>query len=217
MKLDWYKSIWTLSLLLAGVFILLAVFSVIQIRQITLPLAVSPEPVGLPLVITSNTSERVAEINLLDRPVFWQGRRPLVVDESSEPVSQPAFEPEPVVLSSLPESLTDFRLRGVFFWDENKGMVYDLAEQRHRAMLGDKVAGWVLTEIDASGITLHWQGGQELEETRYFELDYSLPSGAFSSPGAGSRSVEKPVELTPNVQDNEAQEVQDGVNEPDAG
>lgn len=102
------------------------------------PLAMAPSALQADSLRITPLLDRQSN-DLVYRPLFWAGRRPL-----EEPSREVIVEPQQTA-----SSLQGARLLGVFSSGGQSGGILSLGNERRRVLVGDSVEGWELASINA--------------------------------------------------------------------
>lgn len=148
-----------------------------------LPPALAPvEPAASALTVADQLSRRgispQASAELRERPLFWEGRRP---------VAAAVAEPEAAPRDRAPR-LQDVRLLGVFGAGDNGGIIALVKSRQQRIQVGEELSGWTLQAVTADGATLV-SGG----DTETLTLERSSGSITVAEPAAAAAGSAAPV------------------------
>jgi hypothetical protein len=83
---------------------------------------------------------------MTSRPLFWEGRRPVAIDDPQVDVV------EENVGSVKASELDKVELAGVYFAGDASGVIVRTNGQRMRIALGDSLMGWKLESVDAAEV-----------------------------------------------------------------
>jgi len=87
------------------------------------------------------------------RPLFWEGRRPVVIIDNVTEIKEQ-------VSAVSPSELDSVILVGIYFAGDASGAIVRVNGQRMRVPLGDSLLGWKLELVDATEIQFS-NAGQE--------------------------------------------------------
>lgn len=105
--------------------------------------------------------DATAAIAILERPLFWEGRRPLA------PTPLVAAQPQ----ARAPAKLSGVSVQGVYGAGDSLGLIATVDGQQQRIASGQTVKGWQLTGYD-NGVATFSSGGRETT----LALELSTPS-----------------------------------------
>ena len=120
---------------------------------------------------------------ILERPLFWQGRRPL-----APPAPVAASKPKP----RAPAKLEGITLQGAYGAGESLGLIATVDGTLQRIVVGQSVKGWQFTSYEA-GVATFASGG------RRATLDLEL-----TTPNVSVVAISEPVG-EPSVADSESE------------
>lgn len=105
---------------------------------------VSSSGVGLDSAHVGSTPEDLSI--MASRPLFWDGRRPVVIDEMPSAVEQETAS------AVRADELDKVELAGVYFAGDASGAIVRADGQRMRVALGESLMGWKLEAVDAAEV-----------------------------------------------------------------
>jgi len=117
-----------------------------------------------------------ASSEIVERPVFWQGRKAFVYNPMAG-----ALEEEPTAPAG--DDLNKVKLLGLYFGD-TPGAIVQLHGKRHRVSVNESFEGWTLGMITANFAV--FENG---EDSKTIELQHAIPKK--SSPGKKKARPEK--------------------------
>lgn len=104
-------------------------------------------PAGADLTVAQNINETDEGFSLMaSRPLFWVGRRPVVVDDSA----MGAAEEKGAAVDA--SELDNVELSGVYFAGDASGVIVRVDGKRMRVALGEELMGWKLKSVDGSEV-----------------------------------------------------------------
>jgi len=104
---------------------------------------------------------------LVDRPLFWEGRRPV-----SEP-EDGAENVQPVRASELDR----VKLTGVYFAGDASGVIVSVGGQRFRVKQGEEVLSWKLDSLNSTEAVFSRGGQKKSIQLEHAKLsDYTAPA-----------------------------------------
>lgn len=128
-----------------------------------------PEPFIAPISNANNAPSASEQnilsqpVNIQDRPLFWESRRP--AEET------PIVEAPRPVQRTGPDALESFVISGVLGGEGFQGVLFRLNNQNQRAQLGDEIIdGWMLAQIDGHTVILTRDAESANSEMRTFEI-----------------------------------------------
>ncbi len=105
------------------------------------------EPAASALTVADQLTRRVVapgdSAELRERPLFWEGRRP-IASADTKAQRKPDRAPK----------LKGVRLLGVFGSGDSGGIIALVQNEQQRIRVGEEVAGWTLEQVSADGATL---------------------------------------------------------------
>lgn len=101
---------------------------------------------------STEQGQTISAEQAVNRPLFWQGRRPVQIEVVEEQA------PEPVKI----EPIAGVQLVGVIVTGELKAALLRVDDVAQRVQVGDEVKGWAVTEV--TGSTVHLRAGSERTE-----------------------------------------------------
>jgi hypothetical protein len=103
------------------------------------PVAPAADSLQVPAVVGPVLVAAAGRNEIISRPLFWSGRRPVdTVAALADPGSK---------AGSLPGELSGVKLLGVFGSGKQAGVIALVQDQKRRILLGDTVEGWTLESI----------------------------------------------------------------------
>lgn len=144
-----------------------------QVKQTRLPEPLLPAPdslsavqIGLPAGEESTTGD------VVERPLFWSGRRPFVPSEE---------EPAPVAAApAADDELDKVKLLGAYMASGRAGIIFELDGKRQRIVIGEDIGDWTLRYINPTGAIFE-RGSGGVENTRILSLQHAAPDAAMVS------------------------------------
>lgn len=116
--------------------------------------------------------------DLVERPLFVEGRRPL-----------PDIPPEPP--PAVVHTPLDLKLMGLIFSPSGKlALLADPKGKYKRVKQGAVVGGWTLKELKADGVVMQQEG--ETKELALLKVKPKLPGQGVAPPPAEAKSAKKP-------------------------
>ncbi|MEM6579960.1 MAG: hypothetical protein AAF699_01735 [Pseudomonadota bacterium] len=142
---DPLRTLRRLELVALVIFLLLCmqvVYSAIRLTSTTGPESISPaaDSMQIPTVLGPRLLEMESRIAVLERPLFWRGRRPVDVTEV------------PVESEKSAGQLQGVKLVGVFGSGDRAGVIVMVKDDERRLLVGEQLDGWELADIDQNGI-----------------------------------------------------------------
>jgi|TARA_R100000005_G_C4996511_1_gene203337 hypothetical protein len=148
----------------------------------------SPEPIE-PTAASLTVADRIAgrlldtrgSAELRERPLFWEGRRP--VDDSAVSDGEASTQKA--------SQLKGIRLLGIYGGGESGGIIVRVEGKQQRLAVGDELRGWKLESMDGSGATLSSaRGGRERLELERVQgaASISVPVQTGDSPGKAAQT-----------------------------
>jgi len=104
--------------------------------------------------------------SLVERPVFWQGRKKFVPEKLSAEASEPERAPRN-------SNIDNVSLQGTYSAGDKTGVIVSYKDERRRLQRDEEIAGWTFTLLSEEGAT--FESG---EATKVLELEHakSVPS-----------------------------------------
>ena len=110
------------------------------------PLAPAADSFQVPPVVAPAVVAAAGRNEILSRPLFWSGRRPVEqVATRTDDGGQ---------AGSLPGELSDVKLLGLFGSGKQAGIIALVQDQKRRILLGDTVQGWTIESITPFALVL---------------------------------------------------------------
>lgn len=138
---------------------------------------VPPSDSLLPLELVNRKEGSKTTNNLVERPLFWEGRRP-IPEEAAEDVSIET----PKLDMALPEGI---KLLGVVVAGPQSEAILGFENDRLRAGIGDEVEGWLVENVEATKVQLRRSG--QLEELSLERVFRSRPPRSKPAIGTSKR------------------------------
>ncbi|MEH6590826.1 MAG: hypothetical protein V7746_11235 [Halioglobus sp.] len=151
-------------LLLTILLVLQLLYSVIRIATLSLPDAKSVAAGTLRIVKVDQLADLPAEQNseLVGRPLFWVGRRPVV-----PPPPVPVVAKESAVSTAKAGDLKKIKLVGIFSGEESAGVIAIVSGDKQRIKVQEKALEWTLTSVAQDRAVFSYNGQtQELVLTQ---------------------------------------------------
>ena len=176
--------------------ILLALVVALQLGWLLLRLLLPPapapiEPTDASLTVADRIAERLLDTRgsaeLRERPLFWDGRRP--VSDSGVAVVEASAEKVP--------QLKGLKLLGIFGVGEVGGIILRFDGKQQRLVVGEDINGWTLQSMDAEGATL--VSGSNGQERVVLERAMRASPVRAGVPGVGTPRVDAPGVDAPRV------------------
>ena len=169
------RRIELLVLLCALILCLQALYSGSRLLTLSTPAAIAPAEDALSLQSLrargAVTGQQSAEI--LSRPLFWEGRRPVDEVVVVAPPGPPAKT----------KKLSGVKLLGVFGGETGSGVIVRSKDRQQRVLLGETLDGWVLESIDADKVIFSNEGQQQ---------ELALKVSVWSPPAPSASEVDSP-------------------------
>ena len=126
---------------------------------------------------------------ILARPLFWEGRRPL------QPIEVVAVDKEVAASAGKLKGVT---LLGVFGGGEAGGIIVKVKDKRRRVMVGEEINGWELDDVQPTEVFFSADGETRTLQLRAVTIFAASPP---SNPQAGSspRSDARPSAVAPRA------------------
>jgi len=102
-----------------------------------------------------------AEIEISERPLFWQTRRPLA-EEIAE-------EPEPEAPPKANRNIDQFQLLGLFTASDAASAIVQYKKEKHRLRVGDSLEGWTLVGVEGNSALFTGEGNGAPESKVLYE------------------------------------------------
>ena len=130
------------------------VFGGISLLSMSPPAAIMPsaDSIQVPLVKSPESLTAQQRNEILSRPVFWAGRRP---------VTAVAVREDSLANSAADSQLKGIKLVGVFGGGKSAGIIALVKDKKRRILLGEDIDGWTLDSIDAGEVVLVSGGRRE--------------------------------------------------------
>ena len=110
------------------------------------PLAPAADSFQVPPVVAPAVVAAAGRNEILSRPLFWSGRRPV---EQAATLTDKGGQ-----AGSLPGELSDVKLLGLFGSGKQAGIIALVQDQKRRILLGDTVQGWIIESITPFALVL---------------------------------------------------------------
>ncbi|WP_409524920.1 hypothetical protein [Nitrincola sp. MINF-07-Sa-05] len=192
------RSISMIAVVLTTVFVALFAWGWLKVKLMSDPEPWLPAPESLSaVVVTMPQAGGVSDEVVLDRPLFWAGRRPYIEPEASVAVTE-----EP---SKGNDILDKTRLLGAYMAPGAAGVILDVDGSRERLLMGETLGEWTLRYMSSMGAV--FGKGEEQDGpgvTRTITLEHAYPT-------ASVRPQSIPAERRPLESDE--QPSSDDVNE----
>jgi hypothetical protein len=138
----------TAALVVTAFLLLQLIWGGLRLLLVSAPDPVMPVADSLKArVVDYPMGSREAGAELVDRPVFWQGRK------SFEP--KEVVEAKPVVSTGAPagnDPINNVKLLGVFGGGEKQGIIVVYKKNKQRLIQGEDLDGWVLQYMSAASV-----------------------------------------------------------------
>lgn len=145
-----------LALTCVALLLLVALVALLRSLWRELPAPILPDESALSVSSYQGYAPLTAELQISQRPLFWQERRPLAEEvEVVEP------EPEPEVNRNIDK----FQLLGLFGAGENASAIVMYKKEKHRLRLGDTLDGWTLMGV-VDNSALFTSAGSDVPESK---------------------------------------------------
>ena len=169
-------------LLLLGLQLL---YSGARFALVSMPEAVNPAADALavrevsqaPRVTTSQSEE------ILARPLFWEGRRPV------EDILPPADTDE----SAAPGQMKGVALLGVFGVGDSAGIIVRIKDNKRRVMVGEEINGWELQSVQPKSVVFAADGRTRELKLRHGRLVVQQPPANKGEPGTQASAKAVPA------------------------
>lgn len=133
---------------LALALLLLVQLAWLLLRMLLPPAPTPIEPTDASLTVADRIAGRLLDTagsaELRERPLFWEGRRPL---DDMGPL-------EPEVAEEKVSRLQGIKLLGIFGVGEVGGIIVRFDGKQQRLAVGEEIKGWTLQSMDTDGATL---------------------------------------------------------------
>jgi len=103
------------------------------------PVAPAADSLQVPPVVAPAVVAAAGRNEILSRPLFWSGRRPVEQVKTLADAGSRA--------GSLPGELSNVKLLGLFGSGKQAGVIALVQDQKRRILLGDTVEGWTIESI----------------------------------------------------------------------
>lgn len=125
-------------------------------------------------------SAPLATQDFLERPLFWESRRP----------AQPIKEKEPVIEDKPANNeLEDLKVFGLYSDGVEMGLIVEYEGERRRIRQSDDLSGWRLTRLRRDGSQIQFTRGDDVQD---FSLEHAFPD-----PGSLRRKMMESQEEAP--------------------
>lgn len=145
------RQILMAAAVITGVLVLALLLALVVSLRSEVPQAVPPASDAMSAQTVSPVPpvEASQRQMLLERPLFWESRRPLAPAEAID---------EPVDEEQVADELKQLTVLGVFSDGEVGGMIVLFKQQRQRVAVGESIAGWELDSVSADKVTMTRDG-----------------------------------------------------------
>lgn len=159
--------------------IVVAWLAIDRIQNVASPQPLAPSPDSLEAVIIKLPEYDLAEkSDLLERPLFWQERRPYVVKEKKMTDKKP-------VLLEEEDPFDGVKLIGVY----SGGAIFIVDGEKQRLYIGDEVAEWTLDLMNADSV-IFVQGS----ENKLLQLEHATVKTVKAKPARAKTAINKASE-----------------------
>jgi type II secretory pathway component PulC len=136
-----------------------------------MPAAVAPAADALLVkdVLAQGGISSAQSAEILQRPLFWEGRRPL--EEAAVAVA-----PKPA--QGKAGKLAGVKLLGVFGAGDTAGIIVAEKGKKRRILLGEELSGWTLESVDADQVMFAAGGRTETLQLRQLSIVVPAPPAA---------------------------------------
>lgn len=171
----------TLLMILSSITVLVVIWlAVDRIQNVSSPQPLAPSADSLEaVVIDLSEYDLVDKSDMLERPLFWQERRPYVAKEKK------VVDKKPVLLEEGDDPFDKIKLIGVY----SGGAIFIVDGEKKRLYIGDEVAEWTLDLMNADSV-IFVQGS----ENKLLQLEHATVKAAKVKPAKAKTVINKASE-----------------------
>ena len=171
------KVILIFLVMLSTIAVIIMVWLAVQrIKHVDSPPPLSPSADSLKAITIEQLEHNLAENSkILERPLFWQERRPYVAKKKP-------LDRKPVLQEEEADPFDKVKLIGVY----SGGAIFIVDGEKQRLYLGDEVAGWTLDLMNADSV-IFVQGS----ENKVLQLEHATVKAVKAKPAKAKTAINK--------------------------